>query len=76
LTRIIIVLALTLAGCASQGMPAASICPRIENFSAADNAALAAALAALPGDDVLRKVANEDHRLRVELRACNRSIRC
>jgi hypothetical protein len=62
-----------LCGCAAP--PAAlspSVCPLTETYSADENQALASELSTLPPDDVLVKVANEDHRLRVELQACRR----
>ena len=62
---------LLLASCASPpAIQGAAVCPGIETYSPADNAAIAAELAALKQDDVLVKIANEDHRLRAELQAC------
>lgn len=70
-------LALALCGCAApMGQQGVAICPPVADYSPAEEAAIARELApppaaeALPPGDVLRKVADEDERLRAALKAC------
>ena len=58
-------------GCAvTPGDQSASVCPPLEVYTPADNAAIARELDALPENDVLRRMADEDHELRVIMKAC------
>lgn len=70
-----VLLLLLLAGCAVPAPQVTSAaCPSVDIYSPAENRALASELAVLPESDVLRKVANEDHRLRTELVACRSAV--
>lgn len=70
----LLAVALALCACASApGQQGVAICPPTANYTPSENAAIARELAALPQDDVLRKVADEDHDLRAALKACIRA---
>lgn len=68
--RAVVLVALVSSACAVCPVPGPTICPAVEIYSPAENVAIAAELHALQADDVLVKIANEDERLRSELRAC------
>jgi hypothetical protein len=66
-----LVTVLLAAGCASPAaVPGVSICPKVADYSPEENAAIVMELSVLDPGDVLVKLANEDHRLRAELKAC------
>ena len=48
------------------------MCPAIDTYTQAEQDALVIELEKLPRDDVMAKVADEDHRLRDEITACRR----
>lgn len=63
----------TLWACAPQGEVGSIACPKIPEYSRADQSRIADELHALPQDDPLVRYANDAERLRVEMRACRSS---
>lgn len=61
---------LWLASCAPAPVPQAQVCPVPSNWSLAEEQALAASLAPLPGDSPIWAMEHEWQRLRTEAKAC------